>query len=211
MHFSVVATALLSATFVAAADHVVQVGANNALVFDPTNITAVDGDTSVTQSTFASPCVQQTTPTQGVTSGFMFINTTTGPFPQWQISVTNASTPLWFFCAQTNPKPHCELGMVFAVNAPPAKSFAQFQAAAMASTPSNSTTGNTTSSGGAATNGTTGGSASTPGSGSASSGSGAPAAPPANSTGSANSGALKLGGSAAGIMTVAALFTSFIL
>uniref|UniRef100_A0A8H7Y4V3 Cupredoxin n=1 Tax=Psilocybe cubensis TaxID=181762 RepID=A0A8H7Y4V3_PSICU len=227
MHFSTVATALLFATYVAAEDHIVTVGANNQLLFSPTNITIADGDTisfqlsSVTQSSFTSPCVQSP---NAINSGFMPINATvmaSQQFPQWQISVSNASSPIWFFCAQTMPVSHCEQGMVFAVNAPPAKSFAQFQANAMNG---GSTNANSTSTNGTATNSTSGGDASTPGSGSASGGSAstpgsgsastgnASAAPPPNSSQSAKTGgALKVGGPAAGIITLTALFATFIL
>ncbi|KAJ7510132.1 hypothetical protein B0H11DRAFT_1701296, partial [Mycena galericulata] len=114
------------------------------LAFSPTNITAQVGDVvafqfqgknhSVTQSTFTDPCSIQTTPAQGISSGFQPVAANATELPEWSFTVNNASTPLWFFCAQTNPKSHCEAGMVFSVNANPdsAKSFAVYQAAAMA-------------------------------------------------------------------------------
>ncbi|KAF8197473.1 hypothetical protein BJ912DRAFT_76473 [Pholiota molesta] len=195
MRFSVAAAAaatLLSAASVQAVDHLVKVGANGGLVFDPTNITAVNGDTvsfqfqgknhSVTQSTFPAPCTKMA---GGVDSGFMAVANGSLTLPQWTLNITNATTPLWFFCAQTTPVSHCANGMVFAVNAPPAKTFAQFQDAAKA-TASNSTTTNSTTSSGAAGSGT--------------------GTSPAAATTTAKSGALKLGGSAAAVMTVAALF-----
>jgi len=211
MRFSVVATALLSSAVVNAADVLVKVGANNGLIFDPSNITAQAGDTisfqfqgknhSVTQSTFANPCELMTTPTEGVNSGFMFVQPNATALPQWTITVNNATTPLWFFCAQTNPLSHCQKGMVFSVNAPATKTFAMFQAAAEASG-GNSTTGSSSS-----------GSATTPsGTGSSSSGSSAAGTSGAPSTSTtAKSGAIKLGGSAAGALTAAALFVSFVL
>jgi len=205
MRFSIVATALLSSVVVNAADILVKVGANNGLVFSPTDITANAGDTisfqfqgknhSVTQSTFANPCVRQTTPTQGVDSGFMFVAPNSTTLPQWSITVNNASTPLWFFCAQTNPVSHCQQGMVFAVNAPPTKTFAQFQAAAKSGGSNSTATNSTTTGGGAGTSAGTGGA------------SGATTSP----TTAPKSGAMKLGGSAAGALTMAALFVSFVL
>ncbi|KAF8954603.1 hypothetical protein BDZ97DRAFT_1730296 [Flammula alnicola] len=207
MRFSIAAAAtLLSVVSVQAVDHLVKVGANSSLIFDPTNITAVAGDTisfqfqgknhSVTQSTFASPCVKMTTPTAGVDSGFMPVASGATQLPQWTITVSNATAPLWFFCAQTAPVSHCGSGMVFAVNAPPAKTFAQFQAAAKA------TAGNST----AATP-----SASASGSsGSGAAASGVSASTPAASSTTAKSGALRLGGSAAGVLTVAALFVGLL-
>jgi len=213
MLFSFVVTALLSSVVVNAADILVKVGANDSLIFDPSNITAQAGDTisfqfqgknhSVTQSTFADPCALMTTPTMGVNSGFMFVAANATSLPQWSITVNNSTTPLWFFCAQTNPLSHCEKGMVFSVNAPAAKTFAMFQAAAEASG-GNTTTG-ASSSGSASTPSSTG--SSSKGSGSSASGtSGA-----ASTSTTATSGAIKLGGSAAGALTAAALFVSFVL
>ncbi|KAF8912060.1 hypothetical protein CPB84DRAFT_1761171 [Gymnopilus junonius] len=218
MRFSVVATALLSSAVVNAADILVKVGANNGLVFEPSNITAQTGDTisfqfqgknhSVTQSTFPSPCTRMTTPALGVDSGFMPVASGAASLPQWSITVNNASTPLWFFCAQTTPADHCQKGMVFAVNAPPAKSFAQFQAAAMAS----NTTGTTgaSGSGSATTPSATGGSSGTTGSAGAGASSASTSATTTPSA-PAKSGALRLGGGAAGALTAAALFVSFVL
>ncbi|KAJ6630563.1 hypothetical protein B0H10DRAFT_2160016 [Mycena sp. CBHHK59/15] len=114
------------------------------LVFNPSNITAAVGDTvsfqfqgknhSVTQSTFANPCGLMTTPAEGINSGFQFVAANATELPQWSFTVNNATTPLWFFCAQTNPANHCNMGMVFSVNAKEdgPKNFAAYQAAAMA-------------------------------------------------------------------------------
>lgn len=144
MRFSVVATVFIPVLSAAAADNIlVLVGANNQLAFSPSNITANVGDTvtfqfqnknhSVTQSTFATPCEIQTTPAQGIDSGFQPVPTGATELPEWSFVVNNASAPLWFFCAQTNPADHCQMGMVFSVNANPdsPKSFAVYQAAAM--------------------------------------------------------------------------------
>ncbi|KAJ7272049.1 Cupredoxin [Mycena haematopus] len=148
MRFSLaVAAALLPVLSVSAADILVLVGANGQLAFSPSNVTAEVGDTiafqfqaknhSVTQSTFPNPCAIQTTPAQGIDSGFQFVSNTSTTLPQWSFTVDNASTPLWFFCAQTIPVNHCQMGMVFSVNANPnsAKSFAVYQQAAMGNAP----------------------------------------------------------------------------
>jgi len=144
MRFSLAVAALAPVLSASAADILVLVGAGGLLAFSPPNVTAAVGDTiafqfqgknhSVTQSTFANPCQIQTTPAQGIDSGFQPVDNTSATLPQWSFTVNNASTPLWFFCAQTNPAVHCQKGMVFSVNANPnsAKSFAVFQAAAMA-------------------------------------------------------------------------------
>ncbi|KAH8094590.1 hypothetical protein DFH11DRAFT_1738537 [Phellopilus nigrolimitatus] len=57
----------------------------------------------------------------------------TSGFPTWNLTITNDSSPIWFFCKQLIPAPHCDVGMVGAINAPTSGSntFAAFQAAAM--------------------------------------------------------------------------------
>jgi len=143
MRFSVALAALLTAASVwAQTDHAVTLG-QGGLVFTPNSITVKDGDTvtfsflaknhSVVQSTFAKPCERQTTPSLGVDSGFQAIPASGlngAPPPQWKITITNASAPLWFFCGQTAPANHCTAGMVFAINATPEKSFDAFLATA---------------------------------------------------------------------------------
>jgi hypothetical protein len=144
MRYSLAAAVLASVVLsVAAADHLILVGAGGNLVFSPSNISAAVGDTisfqfqgknhSVTQSTFANPCEIQTTPAQGIDSDFQFVDPTATQLPQWSFTVNNATSPLWFFCKQTNPAPHCQKGMVFSVNAVETgpKNFAAFQALAM--------------------------------------------------------------------------------
>jgi plastocyanin len=147
MRFSLAVAALAPVLSASAADILVLVGAAGSLTFSPSNVTAAVGDTisfqfqaknhSVTQSTFANPCQIQTTPAQGIDSGFQFVANTSTTLPQWSFTVDNTSAPLWFFCAQTNPVSHCEAGMVFSVNANPnsAKSFAVYQQAAMGNAP----------------------------------------------------------------------------
>ncbi|KAG6861533.1 hypothetical protein C0995_015266 [Termitomyces sp. Mi166 len=150
MQLSAAFFALVVASGVYAADITVQVGASGvslwttgrkwstndldtkSLAYSPSSITAQAGDNvifefqaknhSVTQSTFASPCSFMP---NGVNSGFMAV--TNSSLPIWNITISNASTPLWFFCAQTNPVVHCNQGMVFAINPTADKSFAAFQ------------------------------------------------------------------------------------
>ncbi|KAJ7172214.1 hypothetical protein C8R46DRAFT_1085168 [Mycena filopes] len=143
MRFSLAAAALVPVLSASAADILIQVGAGGKLAFSPSNITANVGDViafqfqgknhSVTQSTFANPCAIQTTPAQGIDSGFQFVAANATQLPEWSFTVDNATTPLWFFCAQTNPANHCNAGMVFSVNAVESgpKNFAAYMAAAM--------------------------------------------------------------------------------
>ncbi len=79
---------------------------------------------TVTQSTFADPCTRMTTPKEGIDSGFAPVAADATSLPQWTITIDDPSTPLWFFCAQTQ---HCQMGMVFAVNPTADKTFEAFQ------------------------------------------------------------------------------------
>ncbi|KAF8645909.1 hypothetical protein AX16_007495 [Volvariella volvacea WC 439] len=68
-------------------------------------------------SSFADPC----TPLEGgFDSGFVFIppNTSSDAVPEWNLTITEDDTPIWFFCKQLLPAPHCTAGMVGAINPP---------------------------------------------------------------------------------------------
>ncbi|KAK7048597.1 serine-threonine rich [Favolaschia claudopus] len=135
MHFLALASLAL-APFVAAADITVKVGEAGGLTYNPNNVTAAAGDKIIFQflaknhSTFGNPCALMTTPVAGIDSGYQFVAANATMVPEWSFTVMNASSPLWFFCAQTG---HCGKGMVFSVNAPSVgNTFEAFQAAAMA-------------------------------------------------------------------------------
>jgi len=196
MFFNLAASALLAALSVSAqTTHTVMVGFNETLTYQPNNITASSGDIitfvftsknhTATQSSFVEPCTQLTntsvTPNiVGISSGFMPVAANATEFPTWSFSLTDTS-PLWFFCLQAD---HCQKGMVFSINATPAKTFAAFQAAAEQT---NATVPNPQTGGAATTpnqNGTTSGSdtnapsaSTTPNGSPAVSGSGSSAAP----------------------------------
>jgi plastocyanin len=74
------------------------------------------GNHSISQSTFAAPC----TPMEGgFDSGWVLLPTAgEQPIPQWNLTITDDSKPIWFFCKQLIPQPHCPSGMVGAVNPP---------------------------------------------------------------------------------------------
>jgi len=199
MRFSAVAASLLSVgVALAQTVHVVKVGGNGSLTYNPNQLTGVqNGDAiqfqfleknhTVTQSTFAAPCSNVTDANgvvTGVDSGFQFVQPDATQFPVWQITVNNASTPLWFFCRQAT---HCQSGMVFAVNPTAAKTYEAFAANAALSTsvdgsaaPSNGTTSAPASGASGAATSTAGapavsaGSAGSSGTGSATSTPGAP-------------------------------------
>ncbi|RPD66640.1 hypothetical protein L226DRAFT_567040 [Lentinus tigrinus ALCF2SS1-7] len=162
MRFSAVAAALLPVGVAfAQTTHVVQVGGNASLTYTPNQLTGVangdviqfqflDKNHTVTQSTFAAPCSNITDATgavTGVDSGYQFVDPAATSFPVWQITINNASTPLWFYCRQAK---HCQAGMVFAVNPTAEKTFDAFKTNAAASTSVNGSpaaaAGNTTSS-----------------------------------------------------------------
>ncbi|KAJ7858411.1 hypothetical protein B0H14DRAFT_662574 [Mycena olivaceomarginata] len=139
MRFPLAVAVLAPALSTYASEILVLVGANNQLTFSPSNITAAVGDVvsfqfqsknhSVTQSSFASPCVPLA---QGVDSGFQAVAPNATAFPQFSFTINNASTPLFFFSKQNVLVNECQKGMVLSINANPnsAKSFAAFQAAA---------------------------------------------------------------------------------
>ncbi|KAI1266113.1 Cupredoxin [Xylariaceae sp. FL1019] len=140
----------------AAATHSVIVGGTAGKVFTPDNVQAAVGDMviftfqsqnhTVTQSTFASPCVAMA---GGMDSGFVpNPNDTVVPAPQVAMQVMTTD-PVWLFCAQTG---HCGAGMTFSINPTADKSQSAFQAAAIAQNgqgTGSAITGNATSSAGA--------------------------------------------------------------
>ncbi|KAF8527989.1 hypothetical protein BU17DRAFT_39094 [Hysterangium stoloniferum] len=121
--------------------HDVQVGdINGSTVYSPEAIVGIfsclisvcssNKNHTVTQSSFADPCGPE-----GFDSGYMPVAPgQTTDLPQYNITVMDEK-PIWIHCAQKNPKSHCGLGMVFAVNcgaAGSANSFDAFKAAAIA-------------------------------------------------------------------------------
>jgi len=225
MRSSIIVVAL-AASMAQAANFVVQVGANGKLEFTPNTVQAANGDTvsfqfspknhTVTQSSFTAPCTKLTTPTVGIDSGFQPVMANATDMPVFTIAVNDSSVPLWFYCAQTNPVSHCESGMVFAINPTANKTFAQFQQTAMAlNTTAGGTSGSASSTSAAA--GSTGAPAAGPGGtpasvGSSGSGSSSGSAPASSST--AHSGAernLRVGGMAAGALTVAGIALGLVL
>ncbi|KAJ3908083.1 Cupredoxin [Lentinula edodes] len=102
--------------------HNITVGINGQLAFGPANISAAIGDIveftflaknhSVVQSSFPEPC---TPLVDGFNLGFHPVDANvTGP--SFSITINNTS-PIWGYCAQTNPVSHCGSGMVFSINA----------------------------------------------------------------------------------------------
>lgn len=91
----------------------------------------------VTQSTFENPCVPLP---GGFSSGISGRGTNfSEPSPIWNLQITNASEPLWFFCAATVPTSHCASGMVGAINPPSQEMYSSFIVAAKATNPTSTT------------------------------------------------------------------------
>ncbi|KAL0567957.1 hypothetical protein V5O48_014037 [Marasmius crinis-equi] len=138
----ILATLLPSAVYAGGNEHKVTVGANGKLLFDPEYVQADEGDLivfqfnpkahSVTQSNFETPC----DPLQyGFDTGLIPVAPDAGYLPEMSLYV-NHTKPMWFYCKQQNPMPHCQQGMVFAVNPPPEgddRSFSAFKALALKS------------------------------------------------------------------------------
>ncbi|TFK71158.1 hypothetical protein BDN72DRAFT_482501 [Pluteus cervinus] len=142
------AAVLLAASFASAQSVVtIQVGAEAStpggiFQFTPPSITAANGTVvnfvfsgepgnhSVTQSSFSNPC----NPTSGgFDSGWVFLpEAGLSPSPQWNLTILDDSQPIWFYCKQLLPAPHCSAGMVGAINAPTSGSatFSAYQSAA---------------------------------------------------------------------------------
>ncbi|KAF9013193.1 Cupredoxin [Cyathus striatus] len=134
MHFFAAAVVVSSLFALASAENfTVIVGKDGGLTYDPPQLTAKVGDTvafrfvaknhTVTQSSFAAPCTQLTTPALGVDSGYQPVAAGATEFPEWSITVDNATAPLWFYCVQGA---HCKAGMVFALNPTAEKTYAAF-------------------------------------------------------------------------------------
>ncbi|TVY34158.1 putative GPI-anchored cupredoxin [Lachnellula occidentalis] len=106
--------------------HVVKVGSSNgSLTFAPNDIKVPAGDMvqfqfapnnhTVTQSTFAKPCVpiSQASNVTGIYSGFMPVKATDTNTPTYTMMV-NDTKPIWLYCSQGK---HCQAGMTMVINA----------------------------------------------------------------------------------------------
>ncbi|KAF8147918.1 hypothetical protein K438DRAFT_1867138 [Mycena galopus ATCC 62051] len=153
MRFSSIFAVVATSVIVSAQEPTVvpvQVGFNGTAavpVFSPNNInatvgtivsfqfTGAPGNHTVTQSTFLAPC---TPAAGGFDSGWVDVPSSPAlpSTPTWNLTITNASAPIWFYCKQLNPsgtKPHCNLGMVGVINISASnKSLSDFVAAAAA-------------------------------------------------------------------------------
>ncbi|KZS90332.1 hypothetical protein SISNIDRAFT_468687 [Sistotremastrum niveocremeum HHB9708] len=122
--------------------HTVTVGDTGSF-YDPPTISALQGDIitfifsgrshSVTQSNFSNPCTRLQggfdSDSYGVTS-----LSPGQPVPQWNLTVTDDTKTIWFYCKNTLPQSHCTAGMVGAINPPIGsnQTYDSFQAAAKA-------------------------------------------------------------------------------
>ncbi|EIW62264.1 uncharacterized protein TRAVEDRAFT_115280, partial [Trametes versicolor FP-101664 SS1] len=111
--------------------HVGSDGAGRAkLAFTPSSVHAtkgsiitfvfdgIPGNHTVAQSSFAKPCEPLA---GGFDTGFIFVPVNTDPaasLPTFNLIIEDDTKPIWFYCAQLSPKPHCMDGMVGAINAP---------------------------------------------------------------------------------------------
>lgn len=116
------------------------------LVFNPPEIVAAVGDMvqfvmlaknhTVTQSSFAKPCVRLAT---GKDSGFLPNEANdTASAPTFELMIDTAE-PTWWYCRQRQPTPHCGTGMVFAINPTADKTFDKFRQMAIEQNGTNAT------------------------------------------------------------------------
>jgi plastocyanin len=213
-----------SGTGVSKPVHTVAVG-QNGLTFTPDTVHANVGDDvvfqffpknhTVVQADFNNPC----NPSQnGIFSGFNFnvTNGTAVSSTKWALCCTKLllidsqdktftitvsdTKPVWLYCSQNQPKPHCAAGMVAVIN-PPASgpnTLDAFKAAAAKTTVSTSPAG-----------GASGGQVGAPGSGSGSPSS--PNSPSGTSTGPAQSTGAASSLTISGALGVAAIFAGIAL
>lgn len=102
------------------------VGGATDLNFTPNTITAAIGtfvefhfgslNHSLAQSSFASPCTPANS--SSFFAGFNFATAAGTTNANVFTIEINDTTPIWFYCPQVSPAPHCPLGMVGAINAP---------------------------------------------------------------------------------------------
>jgi plastocyanin len=115
-------------------------GAPN-LVYNPPSLTAPVGSViifdflarnhSVTESTFDSPCARLS---GGFDSGFKPNAANMPRLVRFALEV-DSEKPRFFYCAQKNPTPRCQAGMVFALNPESEEKVAQFVSNAKADSP----------------------------------------------------------------------------
>jgi plastocyanin len=133
-----------STSFVPAPRLTVTVGDGGKLVFAPSSLDLSIGSTisfnflglnhTLTESSLRNPCEKS----GGFDSGFRQFNptNTSGKFIiEYKVVDRN---PRWFFCAQTQQRPHCQAGMVFSLN--PRGAHAEFLSNALAAIPLPTTT-----------------------------------------------------------------------
>jgi len=110
------------------------------LTFTPNFVVAAPGSVvefhfgannhSIAESSFAEPCSPLNS--SSIFAGFNFVTTAGVEAPSvFQIQI-NDTTPIWFYCPQVSPIPHCPAGMAGVINPPKGKTAAQFVTAAMA-------------------------------------------------------------------------------
>ncbi|CDO76371.1 hypothetical protein BN946_scf185011.g35 [Trametes cinnabarina] len=125
MRFSTTISALAFAAVALAQDVTIHVGSQNGtagLFFDPPSVKASNGSVitfvfdgapgnhTVAQSSFPKPCEPLA---NGFDSGYIFVpQGSSGPFPTFNLTIQNDAAPIWFYCAQSKPAPHCLAGMV---------------------------------------------------------------------------------------------------
>jgi len=73
---------------------------------------------SVTQSNYSQPCVAMEGGFHSGFAGTAIGGTSDNPM-EWNLTITQDTTPIWYHCAALMPSPHCQAGMVGAINAGP--------------------------------------------------------------------------------------------
>jgi len=73
---------------------------------------------SVVQGSFSTPCQPLTGGFDSGISGLEVPGSSLSNPVQWNLTITDDSTPIWFYCRAQLPRPHCQNGMVGVINPP---------------------------------------------------------------------------------------------
>jgi len=101
---------------------------DNGQFYNPSNVTANKGDIvrflfvgtahSVVQTNNSTPCAPLPGGFDSGFAGLQFGGSLQNPM-EWNLTITDDSTPIWFYCKAQSPAPHCRNGMVGVINVKP--------------------------------------------------------------------------------------------
>jgi len=103
--------------------------------YSPNNFTASNGTVinfqfvgtahAVVQADNTIPCLRLEGGFDSGISGLKFGGSLSRPI-EWNLTITNDSAPIWFYCKAQMPVPHCQAGMVGVINPPSQQDFKDY-------------------------------------------------------------------------------------